>query len=77
MTVHKKLNGISLCQLVSSQHLPEAVLDCNQVAARLGKSPKTIRNWLRQQVECPKSFKDKNQWYVYLSDLNKWEEEQI
>jgi hypothetical protein len=78
MAKHEKhMSKTRLCQDVASQHLPEPALNTTQVAKRLGRSPKTIRNWLRQQVECPDAFKDKNEWYVYLSVLILWETNQI
>lgn len=38
---------VRLCQLVASTHTVEQVLTVAQIATRLGKSTKTIRNWLR------------------------------
>lgn len=62
------------CQQVAQSHQPEPVLNCAQIALHLGRKPKTIQSWLRQQVDSPKAFKDGNEWYVYLSELLRWEQ---
>lgn len=64
---------VRLCQLVSSTHTVEQVLTVAQIATRLGKSNKTIRNWLRQANDAPKAFKDQNEWFVSISEYKKWE----
>ncbi len=66
--------AIRLCQVVASQHTVEPAFTTEQIAIRLNKKPKTIRNWLRLQVDCPKAFKDGNEWYVYHSELQRWEQ---
>jgi hypothetical protein len=67
---------IRLCQQVALSHKPGPVLDSAQIALRLGRSPKTIRNWLRSQSHSPNAFKTNNEWYVYQSELLRWEEAQ-
>lgn len=64
---------VRLCQLVASTHTVEQVLTVAQIATRLGKSTKTIRNWLRQATDAPKAFKDQNEWFVSISEYEKWE----
>ena len=69
-----RARAVRLCQVVASQHSVEPLLTTEQIAFRLRKSPKTIRNWLRLQVDSPEAFKDGNEWYVYQSELLRWEQ---
>ncbi|MFB2643143.1 helix-turn-helix transcriptional regulator [Shewanella bicestrii] len=62
-----------LCEYIALTHTVEPVLTCAQIAARLGRSAKTVRRWLQQGVDAPRAFKDQNQWVVRLSDYLRWE----
>ncbi|MCL1047533.1 helix-turn-helix domain-containing protein [Shewanella electrodiphila] len=63
-----------LCQQVASSHQPEAVLNSSQIAKRLGRSTKTIGAWLRSPNNNLKAFKCENEWHVYQSDFQSWEQ---
>lgn len=68
----KRKRKVRLCQLVAKRHLVERSLNTAQLGQLLSRSPKTIRRWLQQQLDCPKAFKDKNEWHVKQSELDKW-----
>ncbi len=61
------------CQQIAATHFVEPVLTTAQIAKRLGKSQKTIRNWLQIGVDTPHAYKDQNKWFVPLSKYLAWE----
>lgn len=71
--VDSNKNRAKPCQRIAANFTPEPSLSTAQIAVRLNRSPKTVREWLRSSKDAPRAYKSQNRWQVRLSEYKKWE----